>query len=503
MAMSVLEKARDYWTSLPSKKRHKFFLFVMVGTMVVFLTFVYYSRQDETKKAKDEASQKRFELSKPNMAKEKWLQEGETDLRSLQEQLQEQQSQIKKLKKKLESEGRSRGSSSESDVRDSKFFPGIKVKKGDNASSKAGNEQGKNTSKSDIVSGLEKMMGSAESKKSAQMRDFVPKPQGDIPDSREGTVSQNTKTQKSAEGASSGGQQTQSGGTVSQGTKRQSSPDAPTQSKNSPKGKAKKAQPDPSLIGVINRESARSTNSTNNTTSVGTAGKAPKMSQGNKSHYVPTGAFSKGVLLTGLDAPTGNKAKSSPHPVLIRMQNMSFLPNEVRQDWTGCFVLGEGYGELSSERAYIRLLNLSCVNAENKKVIDQSIKGYVAGRDSKIGLRGNVVTKQGMFLSRALTAGFIDGLAKGFDMSATNVVTGSSGSVETPAVDSFKDGFKKGVGSGMSESVQKLSDFYMDMAEQIFPVIEIGGQRRVTLVLTEGVNLTFDKKLVGQKIEDL
>jgi len=264
------------------------------------------------------------------------------------------------------------------------------------------------------------------------------------------------------------------------------------------KSKGRGRTPPRKLIGVI-EETSKETGSTapKKTSHEPEAKKEPPLS-----FYIPAGTFSTGMLLTGLDAPTGVKAKKSPHPTLIRLQDLSFLPNEMRENFSGCFVLGEGYGDLSAERAYVRLLNLSCVDTKDRRnptVVDMKVKGYVVDTDGRIGLRGKVVTKQGAFLARALTAAFLDGIAQAFKQTTTSVSVSPEGTVATVDTDNLKEGLKVGLGGGFSEAASKLSDFYMDLAKETFPVVEIGARRHVTLVLTEGLKLTFDKALVIAK----
>ena len=221
---------------------------------------------------------------------------------------------------------------------------------------------------------------------------------------------------------------------------------------------------------------------------------------GNENFYTPTGAFFKTILLTGLDAPAGPSSQSAPHPVLLRIQDLSWLPNQLRQNVMGCFVMGESYGDLSTERAYIRGLNLSCVNKDNQNVLDEEIQGYLADSDGKLGLRGRVVSKQGQFLLRALTANFIEAVAKGFDTSANTTIVTPGGSVSTSEVDGFGSGFKQGMSSGFSKTSEKLSEFYLKSAERLFPIIEIGSNRSATFVITKGKRFSFDKEImVGGK----
>jgi len=215
--------------------------------------------------------------------------------------------------------------------------------------------------------------------------------------------------------------------------------------------------------------------------------------------YIPSTTFVEGFLLVGADAPTHGKAQSQPHPLMIRLQDLSFLPNGVRQDLEGCHIYAECYGDLSSERAYARLQQISCVNRDNLTVIDQPIKGYLADNDSKVGLRGQVVSKRGAMLARTLWAAFIEGVAQGFQQSSTTVVTTAEGTVQQPdTVDNFSNGFTTGFSSGASEAAQKLSEWYLKQADQLWPVVSIAGQRHVTVIFSEGTELKFkDKKLLS------
>jgi conjugal transfer pilus assembly protein TraB len=146
--------------------------------------------------------------------------------------------------------------------------------------------------------------------------------------------------------------------------------------------------------------------------------------------YVPSGSFFRAALLGGLDAPTGGQAQSNPHPVLMRVQDNAFLPNRYRFRIRECFALGASYGDISAERAYIRLESLSCVRHDGR-AIDAPVKGYVVGEDGKAGMRGRLVSKQGQVLANALLAGIGAGIGQAFQQSATTVSTSPLGSVGT------------------------------------------------------------------------
>lgn len=201
--------------------------------------------------------------------------------------------------------------------------------------------------------------------------------------------------------------------------------------------------------------------------------------------YLPSGTFTRAVLLGGLDAPTGGQAQRNPQPVLLRLSDNAVLPNHFRARVKECFVVGAGYGDVSSERAYIRTESLSCVTREGT-AIDIPIKGYVAGEDGKAGMRGRLVSKQGQILANALVAGVASGIGHAFQQGSTTYAISPLGS--TGSVDSGKQ-LEAGIGTGVGKALDRLAQYYISLAEKVFPVIEIDAGRAVDVVLTSGVSL--------------
>ncbi|MFR2199561.1 MAG: TrbI/VirB10 family protein [Sutterella wadsworthensis] len=76
--------------------------------------------------------------------------------------------------------------------------------------------------------------------------------------------------------------------------------------------------------------------------------------------YLPAGSFVRGRLLTGVYASTGAGAASQPLPMVIRLEDTAVLPNAWRSQVTACHVTASATGDLSSERAFVRLDRLSC-----------------------------------------------------------------------------------------------------------------------------------------------
>ena len=201
--------------------------------------------------------------------------------------------------------------------------------------------------------------------------------------------------------------------------------------------------------------------------------------------YIPSGAFTRALLLGGLDAPTGGQAQRNPQPVLLRLMDNAVLPNQFRSKVKECFVVGAGYGDVSSERAYIRTESLSCITRDGT-AIDVPVKGYVAGEDGKAGMRGRLVSKQGQILANALLAGVASGIGSAFQQSATTYSVSPLGSTST--VEPGKQ-LEAGLGTGMGKALDRLAQYYISLAEKIFPVIEIDAGRTVDVVLTQGIAL--------------
>src|SRR3546814_3455429 len=105
----------------------------------------------------------------------------------------------------------------------------------------------------------------------------------------------------------------------------------------------------------------------------------------------------------------------SPFPSLIRIKNEAILPNRFRADFRECFLIAGGWGDLSSERAYLRAERLSCVRNDGS-VLESSLEAYATGEDGKAGIRGRLVSKQGQILERSLMAGFMQCVASAFNV---------------------------------------------------------------------------------------
>lgn len=208
--------------------------------------------------------------------------------------------------------------------------------------------------------------------------------------------------------------------------------------------------------------------------------------------FIPAGSLIAGYLLNGLDAPTGTRARKEPFPVLVRVKEEAILPNRYRADLRECFMIASGYGDLSAERAYIRAEVFSCIRSDGG-VIEVPLDAYAVGEDGKLGLRGRIIDKQGQLMAESLAAGFAKGFSSLFSRIQVPVLmNGSQGNLSSsvPFQNAFSEASAEGAMlKGTGSALDRLSNYYMDMAESLFPVVEIDVTRRIEFVVQHGTEL--------------
>ncbi|MCT2400876.1 MULTISPECIES: TraB/VirB10 family protein [Novosphingobium] len=215
------------------------------------------------------------------------------------------------------------------------------------------------------------------------------------------------------------------------------------------------------------------------------AGNAADSKKKNRTIYLPPG-FMKARLLTGVDALASRDATSNPEPIIARVQAPAVLPNDVKANLSGCFVIGNATGSLAKERVEVQLVSLSCVDFDEHSVVDQPVKGFFVDADGKKGLSGRVVTRAGAALARSFLAGTISGISQSVENTFGSTSTSALGTVRT--LDAG-DAAKTGIAGGLSKSSDKLTDFYLDLARQAGPIVEVGAAKEVVVVIQEGVTL--------------
>ena len=152
--------------------------------------------------------------------------------------------------------------------------------------------------------------------------------------------------------------------------------------------------------------------------------------------------------------------------------------------------------DLSSERAYMRAERISCVRNDGT-ILESTLDAYATGEDGKAGVRGRLVSKQGQVIARSLMAGFMEGAAGAFDVRqvpSINITRGNEdGTAGSPVYEqAFNSNVLQGAAArGAGSAMERIADYYLAMAENIFPIIEIDAMREVDFIVKRGMTVTL------------
>ncbi len=213
---------------------------------------------------------------------------------------------------------------------------------------------------------------------------------------------------------------------------------------------------------------------------------------------IPAGTFARAVLLSGVDATTAINIKADPKPMLLRIIDFGNMPRKFTTDLIDCHCTAAAWGELSSERVHTRIEKLSCIERATGEILEIEAKGYLTGSDGREGIRGTVVSKDGQFLTKSLWGGVFAGIGGVLSPANRQAQAGPFLSIGTQAPKaSVSDMFKTGFGESTNTSLNKLSEYYIQRAEQIQPVIQVAAGQEVDVIFTEGV--AIDQSLISKQ----
>lgn len=213
---------------------------------------------------------------------------------------------------------------------------------------------------------------------------------------------------------------------------------------------------------------------------------------------IPAGSFAKAVLLSGVDALTSISSQGNPTPMLLRVVDFGTLPRGFVSDVKDCHITTGSYGNLASERVHARLEKLTCVERATGEIIETEVAGYVAGSDGKEGIRGTVVSKDAAFLARSLWGSIFSGIGNVLsplnrqNLSASMSLFGNNKNMGT------RDLFKSGAAESSSRALDRVSEYYINKAEQLQPVIQVDAGQVVDVIFSAGTD--FGGTMVKQAI---
>lgn len=208
----------------------------------------------------------------------------------------------------------------------------------------------------------------------------------------------------------------------------------------------------------------------------------------NSRYYIPETTYLTGYLLGGLAVSTAMSAPdSNTTPVVIRITNRGNLPKKFSVDVATCKILGSSYGDLSSERAIVRLEKMVCIDPKTELVTTTSVAGTLYGDDGANGIKGTVVSTGSKHIKSAMMGGIISGL--GQSARGQEALTISPMGVAASGKQTMVDMLKKGAFAGAGNAADKVADYYLKMAESTSPILSVPAGARVQVMFLKGFHI--------------
>jgi len=206
--------------------------------------------------------------------------------------------------------------------------------------------------------------------------------------------------------------------------------------------------------------------------------------------YLPANSYARARVIVGVDAASNVQSQSDPLPVVLRItgpaRSVTLNGKVLTTRIEGCLVNGAARGDLSSEKVYVRLAKMTCPQPGGR-FAESEVKGFIAF-GGKTGVRGRVVSREGSLTMQAFMAGLVGGVGRGFGANTQGVLSGNTtvvnGERQKLSAGEIAQG---GIGQGVAQAGDMLSQYLIERAEQYQPVIEMPTGIEVEIVFLEGV----------------
>lgn len=204
--------------------------------------------------------------------------------------------------------------------------------------------------------------------------------------------------------------------------------------------------------------------------------------------------LSRAIMLNGVDASILGMGRQEDAPVMFSIMSKMSIANGEYTNTKDCLVLGSAVGQMTVQKAQIRLDKISCIftNKEGDKFIAEGqVQGWASDENGQLGVQGVLITQEGKVLRASLplaavqTATALDYITR----SATNVVLPTTG---TPTgYQNLNVSFGTGGSNAASQTLGRLIQIYEKYLQNLNPVINVRGGREVALMFKGGEKIAL------------
>ena len=209
--------------------------------------------------------------------------------------------------------------------------------------------------------------------------------------------------------------------------------------------------------------------------------------------------FQRATLITGADVPTLQKGNDLTRTVWFSTTGDMLIANGHTENIKECIIQAAATGNFASASADIRLTKISCSavdeNGKYYKLVG-NVKGWVYGENGKQGLKGRLVTKEGELIEKAIPLALLEGAIKALENStkSNSTIYAYPGSTSgTSTMNNIQDSFAEGTTKTASTTLDKFSDYYLMILEQLNPTIELKAGRETTIGFEGGEVLQLEE----------
>lgn len=202
-----------------------------------------------------------------------------------------------------------------------------------------------------------------------------------------------------------------------------------------------------------------------------------------RKYVLPTGSYVKVRIMTGVEAGDAELV-----PMMLQADYAATGPNGTRIDLTGCMMIAQVSGQLSTDRVVGKVIKLSCVRDDGRS-LSVPVDGYLVGEDSTLGVVGSLISRQGRVMAAATVANLAKGAgdAVAAANTTTSIVAGPLGASGEVAKNVTGDAVAYSVGGAVSEAAEDIATWYLTYAQKLTPAIAVGSGRDVWVVLLDTV----------------
>lgn len=218
---------------------------------------------------------------------------------------------------------------------------------------------------------------------------------------------------------------------------------------------------------------------------IGLQNKSEEASAKKNEIQLPVG-FMKAKLLVGVNALTGQYGSDNPQTLMFRVQAPAQLPNFIKMNLRGCFVITNVSGNLSSERIVVLPVSLHCMTMDGAYIVEGDVQGFVSDRDGKRDMSARVVSRAGPLLASTVFAKSIEGFSNVLGSRSVQQNVSPLGSVNT-----IKPGeaTQNAAATGLAGGANEVSKYLLNLAQQTSPALETGPGKDVTLFIQKTATL--------------